>query len=308
MRKTLAYFTAACLIVAVTLTYLSGLHIDRAKWLAFILPAAASSLVLAAYARRCGFTRIQAVAEILFFHVLLLFPVTAAAYMAMHLNVPLADRQLAIWDAAIGFDWTTTIRFIDDRPWLASLLGTCYTTFTPQLLLYPLLLAAMAEPARGYRMLLAYALIVIVSSICAIPFPAVGTYAAAGIESMKNINLQLALDFVGPLRALKSDPNYVLQPDRIAGIISFPSVHAAVAVLCAATWWHNRLLRYPILLLNILMAMSAIPDGGHYLVDVIAGIALATMVIAFVNGLSLRLERQPGPLPLRQSAALTNGL
>ncbi len=72
------------------------------------------------------------------------------------------------------------------------------------------------------------------------------------------------------------------------GILTFPSVHAAVAMLCAWAMWPIRPLRYPFLLLNILMTVSAVSHAGHYLADIIAGIGIAAATIAIVNKLCLQ--------------------
>ncbi len=289
MPQLLLGFTTVFWLAILSLLPFTILSVDTDAWVAALAPGAISSGVLAVYARSRGFVRLRAPAEILLFHLLLLLPVAASAYIAMQLPFGLADDQLAAMDAALGFDWPKTIAFIDSRPWLAGLLNCAYTAFTPQLILSPLLLALGKNPAKAYKMLICYGAIVLLASVVASTVPAVGTFAMAGLQP-KNINNQYALDFVAPLRALKTGDIFVFRPFELSGIISFPSVHAAVAVLCAWAWWHNRLLRYPVLAINVLMAISAVPNGGHYLVDVIAGIAVAVWVILAVDRVEARLE------------------
>ncbi len=65
-------------------------------------------------------------AQALLFHLLLLFPVAASAYIAMQLPFDFSDHQLSFADSAIGFDWKATIGFIDERPWLGRLFGYAY--------------------------------------------------------------------------------------------------------------------------------------------------------------------------------------
>ncbi|MET3612031.1 membrane-associated phospholipid phosphatase [Rhizobium aquaticum] len=292
MPQLLLGFTTIFWISILSLLPFTILSVDTNAWTAALAPGAISSGVLAVYARARGFERLRAPAEILLFHLLLLLPVAASAYIAMQLPFDLADDQLAAMDAALGFDWPKTIAFIDGRPWLAGLLNYAYTAFTPQLILSPLLLALGRNTAKAYKMLISYGAIVLLASVVATTVPAVGTFATTGLQP-KNINIQYALDFVAPLHALKNGGIFAFRPFELAGIISFPSVHAAVAVLCAWAWWHNRLLRYPVLALNVLMAISAVPNGGHYLVDVIAGIAVAVWVILAVDRVEARLAAHP---------------
>jgi membrane-associated phospholipid phosphatase len=48
-------------------------------------------------------------------------------------------------------------------------------------------------------------------------------------------------------------------------------------------FWPSRLFRWPMLALNALMILAAIPVGGHYLVDILAGAATAVAAIVAVK-------------------------
>ena len=60
----------------------------------------------------------------------------------------------------------------------------------------------------------------------------------------------------------------------------FPSFHAALAVLCACAAWPLRILKYPLLALNLLIILSSPAMGAHYFVDIIAGIILAALTMS----------------------------
>jgi membrane-associated phospholipid phosphatase len=59
------------------------------------------------------------------------------------------------------------------------------------------------------------------------------------------------------------------------GIVSFPSYHAAVAILLTAALRRHRWLFPAACVLNGLMLVSTLSTGGHYLVDVLAGACIA---------------------------------
>jgi membrane-associated phospholipid phosphatase len=65
-----------------------------------------------------------------------------------------------------------------------------------------------------------------------------------------------------------------------------------VAVLCTWTARPVRLLFLASLPLNLCMLVSTIPCGGHYLLDVIAGVLVTALVIA---GVELGFRRRPVP-------------
>ncbi len=61
------------------------------------------------------------------------------------------------------------------------------------------------------------------------------------------------------------------------GIITFPSLHTAVAVLFIIAMWPVKYLRWVALLVNVAMIAATPIDGGHYFTDVIAGAAVAAL-------------------------------
>lgn len=73
----------------------------------------------------------------------------------------------------------------------------------------------------------------------------------------------------------RREETFALTVELLSGVSTFPSVHAALAILFAWALWPVRALRYPSLALNGLMYVSTIPIGAHYVVDVAAGTLLA---------------------------------
>ena len=63
------------------------------------------------------------------------------------------------------------------------------------------------------------------------------------------------------------------------GIITFPSLHAALAVIVAAALWPLARLRWVFVVLNTAMLIATPIDGSHYFVDVLAGVALAALCL-----------------------------
>jgi membrane-associated phospholipid phosphatase len=72
----------------------------------------------------------------------------------------------------------------------------------------------------------------------------------------------------------------------VEGIVTFPSFHAIWAlllILAMPTW--------PMIILNGLMIISTVTTGGHYAIDVVAGMLVCAVVV---------------PMTDREAAALTN--
>lgn len=206
-------------------------------------------------------------------------PVLLWTYAAINLNLPLADPQLIRMDAALGFNWYSFIGYVDASPTLAWLLAEAYSSFHLQLLFLPILLVVLGREQRAYAMIFAYYVLCVISSVISIWYPALGTYVMYGVEAetLSNINAKFGYFFLEQFHAVREAGPFVLRLDESAGILTFPSVHAGVAALCAWAAWDVKWLRIPFGLLNVAMAVSAVSHANHYFVDVIAGVAIAAL-------------------------------
>ena len=116
-------------------------------------------------------------------------------------------------------------------------------------------------------------------------FPSVGTVQHYGLEAsdLGAVNGFFGHHFLDSFHAVRTDPNFILSLGVASGIITFPSIHAAVAVLCAWAASASRILLPPMAVLNALMFVSAISHGAHYVVDVAVGGMIAVLVIHLVS-------------------------
>ena len=75
------------------------------------------------------------------------------------------------------------------------------------------------------------------------------------------------------------------------GLVGFPSFHTAQAIVVA--WYARKLgvLFYPFLVFNILVIASTPIQGGHHIVDVIGGLAVAALAIWLASTAASRLTR-----------------
>jgi membrane-associated phospholipid phosphatase len=284
-RIVLFAFVGLAYAVAFPIVWLQGMAIDYGSFAvllkAIVLPAAAG--IVYAVFRRMEPMRVALEAILCGF--LLMIPIGLCSYAAIGVNLPVADEALIRMDNALGFDWRAFIGFVDARPVLATVLEYAYQSFTPQLLLTPVLLVMFGKPVRAYAMVTAYGLLCLASSLISAWYPALGTYVVYNVtaDSLANINAHFGFAFIEQFNGVRDDPNFIFVLTEMMGILTFPSVHAAVAALCAWALWDVRALRYPFLVLNILMAISAVSHANHYLVDVIAGIGVAAVAIALVK-------------------------
>lgn len=286
-RMVLVLTATAALVVVSGSVLSSQMRLDYNSFGPFLMCSMAM-LLISAY---CSWRRMIAfrlLVEAIGLGVLVTTLVLISTYLAALPALPLVDEHLARIDRAIGFNWDSFVRTVDKSPWLAHMLGLAYQSFAVQLLVLPLLLAGCGQVARAYRFVTAYALVGLSASFVSVWLPAIGAfpYYKVGPEQLDHVNIYFGYFFLSQFDAVRSDPQFILSMEDVAGIITFPSVHAAVAALCTWAAWSARYLRYPVLLINIGMAVSAISHGSHYLVDVPAGIFLAFGCISLTIRLS----------------------
>lgn len=228
--------------------------------------------------------RLRAASETLFYGLLLVPAIIAASYLSVRMNMPWADDELQAMDRALGVDWVAILAFADARKYLSIALNIAYASFGLQLMALPLILALIGSTLRSYLMITVYAVACFISAIISIWYPALGTYAAYNIDpsQLENINGHMGVVFLDQLRAAHDNADFALDFNHLEGVITFPSVHAAMAVLCAWAAWETKWLRYPFLILNTLMVVSAGIVSNHYVVDLIAGMGIAGFSIALV--------------------------
>jgi hypothetical protein len=192
-------------------------------------------------------------------------------YLAASCAFPLQDATIERLDRAIGFDWLAWYDAVLDRPILRWPLFLAYSSLPPQILLSIIYFTATDRSARiGELLLLAGATGAVTVLISAI-WPTLGPYAAHVGDDVVYLRDLLALRAGGP---------WHFELSAMQGIVTMPSYHTVQAVLLTYAFRRTGLVGYGIATLNFLMLLSIPPIGGHYLVDVLAGGALALGAIA----------------------------
>jgi hypothetical protein len=218
--------------------------------------------------RMAGAIETTAIAGIQFFAIYsILLALTAV-------SGPMADAWLASMDEAIGFNAGAVA--LAARPYMGTLY-LLYRAFEFQLIPILLILSLLNQGERAWTLLTASALALILTSLI-YPFaPAIGAFRHYGlVRDQFSVLGDFPWKFGVAIQAIKEGARLV-DATLVAGLVSFPSFHAAAALLYAWSGWTTPL-RWPLIALNIGMAASCIV-GGHYLVDVFAGAAVGALAI-----------------------------
>ena len=190
-------------------------------------------------------------------------------------------------DHGIGFDWVGVFQWMQAHPALQASLRLAYISGLPQMAFVLVFLGFTARTAQLDEFLGLYFAAVLVVVALSWPFPAAGPWVHYSLSAMLDASSMshFALLREGSLRTLDLE--------QMQGLIAIPSLHTALAMILVYAMRATRLL--PVfVLLNGWMILATPIEGGHYVVDVLAGAVLAVLLIAISR---LRAARAFGRLP-----------
>ena len=214
-------------------------------------------------------------------------------YVAGALNLPLQDQLFLKLDRAIGLDPRALLDFVNARPELAQWLSVGYGMIKWPLIAIPVILGMTMRFRRIQVFVLAFAIALTITLVISAVVPAIGTYYGLGIDAqtMTNLDTEIYGKQLRDIPALRDGSLRDLVVFKLAGIVAFPSFHAASGVIYAWALWPVRGFGPLAFALNAIMLVATPVTGAHYVVDVIGGVIVAWASIALARRIAERLQR-----------------
>jgi membrane-associated phospholipid phosphatase len=210
--------------------------------------------------------------------------------MIAAMSMPLQDAALAQIDRWMGIDWVALAFWFRAHPELTRLLCYAYASILWQPLLLFIILT-FVDPQRMRILITASAITLAATLIGFFLVPALGPYPHFNFTRADFPDAINVTPWVQPvmIEALRNGSREVV----FAGIVSFPSYHAATSILFAFGWMAIPIIGLPIVLLNGVMLIATVPIGGHYVIDIFAGIAIAFASIGIARHYYRVTDRLP---------------
>ncbi len=201
------------------------------------------------------------------------------SYLAAAAALPLRDGLFDAADRALGLDWPALLHWMNAHPALHATFSLAYMSIQPQAALTVLALGLTARHVRLRVFLLAFVFAVCVTVTLSAVLPARGVWGfhaltAADYPAIQPATRDLHLPI---LEGLRDGSLRTLGAMGSEGIITFPSLHAALAAIFLVALWPVPGVRWVGVAVNVLMLGATPVDGGHYFVDVVAGVAIAVL-------------------------------
>jgi membrane-associated phospholipid phosphatase len=202
------------------------------------------------------------------------------SYLAASANLPLLDHAYDSIDRALGLDWKALLDVMNAWPTLFDGLRPIYLSLTLQMTTAVLCLAFTGRFVWLRMFVLAFIMAALITIAASAVLPAVGVWPYYGLTAADSPHVLPAVSTSWPVfHGLRDGSFRALVAVGSEGIITFPSLHAALAVILIVALWPIPRLRWLILALNVLMLAATPIDGSHYFIDVIAGIAVAAVAV-----------------------------
>ncbi len=202
---------------------------------------------------------------------------TAAAvlsYITVIWGRPLIDRYLVQMDHAIGFDWITAYDWLKVHRALYIIFGIAYFSLIIQMLVLLVTLNFLRMMPRSWELMWLFIITSMVCIIISAFLPASGAYGY----------FQIGDDpYVHAFSALRNGSLKVLGAEEMQGVVQFPSLHIALAIVFIYCARGVKILFPVLVVLNILLALGTPAFGGHHLTDMTCGAIVALLAILAVR-------------------------
>ena len=199
------------------------------------------------------------------------------SYVAASLGLPLQDAMFDSLDRALGLNWRSMFAFIERWPEFSSFLRVMYLSLTVQMTAVVLVLGFTGRLPWLRVYMLAFVFATLTTIALSTVLPAEGVWLHYGL---KGGALPVSHTSWPVFLGLRDGSYRLIVAIGAEGIITFPSLHAALAVILMAALWPIPVARWLSVGINMLMLAATPIDGSHYFVDVLAGIAIAVASLA----------------------------
>ncbi len=253
----------------------------RIVWSSFIAPGIACAVLLAGGAFYRDWRRDPRLASGLTSTAQVVAFATVGAplsYLAASANLALCDHALDAIDRVVGFHWQAMLDWMNAAPTIFFALRPIYLSLAPQMTIVVLCLAFSGRLMWLRVYTLAFLLATLGSIAISALLPAVGAWPYYELTAANSVHVLPTVSTSWPVfHRLRDGTWRALIAVGAEGIITFPSLHAALAVIVAAALWPLVRLRWVFVALNAAMLIATPIDGSHYFVNVLAGVALAAV-------------------------------
>jgi len=209
------------------------------------------------------------------------------------LRRPLIDSWLAATDALLGISVPQLVAWTRAHGLIAAWLHTAYFTLVPQFLLTVVVLGfVLRDRARLWEYAFHFHSCALVTLAAFAIVPADSAFTHYGFQSLIDQGR-----FIDHFQGLRAGTLTAIPFDNMEGLVSFPSFHVAGGLMVTWAFRKNRLLFWPLAVLNASLTAATFMTGAHYATDVVATLLMfaASLWVYRYCGFAALFDSVAGP-------------
>lgn len=194
------------------------------------------------------------------------------AHVGMRFRLPLVDDMLADADLAIGIDTPRLVLAFAGHPLLGDVLYAIYLSAVPAVVATILSLSLSGRAKRTWEAIFGYCSGLVICSLMSVAWPALANFVHSGLTQKQTSGLpsSAGVFFLDSVRYFRDGHNPIVDPSQFDGVVTFPSFHAIMALIVAYAW-RGGAFSGLVYFWAVILIISTVPIGGHYVVDLWAG-------------------------------------
>lgn len=204
---------------------------------------------------------------------------TAAAILSYTVislwHPPLIDEYLVAADQVLGIDWLGTYQWVIAHHGLYLIMRVIYFTLIPQMVVLLVVLNFLGRIERAWELLWLYIVACTGCLILSAIWPAAGAF--------DYFHVQADEPYLSIFRDLRSHSLKIIAHDQVQGIITFPSLHAALALVFAYATRGVKILFPIFVVLNVIVVIATPFIGGHHFADLWGGVVLILLTVWIIS-------------------------
>lgn len=288
-RRLSIWLIFASAIVAVAMTVALRVRIDPAG--TSVLECLIAGLLLASriWWNKTGHTRMADACGTVAVVALGGMSCGAIAMVGLREGFPLADGTLLSLDHALGIDGISIVESLRRQgEWIFWIMAPAYNFTIPVFFGSMVLLAWLGDRVEAWRAALCFVGTLFTTCLIAMFVPAKGIGVWAPEPLLAQLPPQAMRSFWAHFDEFYFGAHPVLRMQVVDGVVSFPSFHSIVGFMVLAMWRKRVAAFLAAGLWLVFMLLGTFPGGGHYFVDLLAGLVVWAAWFAF----SRRLEKR----------------
>jgi hypothetical protein len=204
------------------------------------------------------------------------------AIVGLAAGFPLQDARLMGWSRAVGVDYRVILGFVAQYEVFGAILGKAYLLSVPLMFVAPVILATTGQFARLKTFVRLYVILLTACVVISIVVPAKGfaLFEPLPTDVMARLPSGASVFHAKAWEGYRTGALRTIDPTLLQSVAEFPSFHTIMALLAIFAFWRTRALWLLSLAVNIVVLLSLIPIGGHYIWDIVAAAFLFAAVVA----------------------------